>query len=203
MGYETYRPGALSGTSQIPHSVVSEQPERGVEPCRTPPLPAEAPTIPRPHQMAPDLPLDPPPDNGKAPARVPDPEVVDPAPQLRVDLGDQLLHRLRPGAPEHLLELPPQRRALLRLRRVPRPPAPPQRADTPEVKAQEAEALPGLRSTIRLFSSFSRTRVSPTPLGVVAIPPPPASLADDRCARGSPGRRHSARTRRTCACRWP
>src|SRR6266699_1967541 len=76
MGYETYRPGALSGTHQVPHSVICEQPERGVEPCRTPPLPAKAPTIPRPHQMASDSPLDPQPHEGEAPARVPNPEVV-------------------------------------------------------------------------------------------------------------------------------
>src|SRR5256712_7731436 len=104
MGYETYRPGALSGTHQVPHSVVCEQPERGVEPCRTPPLPAKAPTIPRPHQMASDSPLDPQPHEGEAPARVPNPEVVDPAPQLRIDLTDQLLHWLGLEAPEHLLE---------------------------------------------------------------------------------------------------
>src|SRR2546426_10995356 len=91
MGYETYRPGALSGTHQVPHSVICEQPERGVEPCRTPPLPAKAPTIPRPHQMASNSPLDPQPHEGEAPARVPNPEVVDPAPQLRIDLTDQLL----------------------------------------------------------------------------------------------------------------
>src|SRR5256885_6547804 len=46
-----------------------------------------------------------------APARMPDPEVVDPAPQLRVDLGDQRRHRLGPGAPEHLLEPLQQRRS--------------------------------------------------------------------------------------------
>src|SRR5712691_12647350 len=86
MGYETYRLGALSGTRQVLDAVIREQPERFMEPCRTPPLPAETPPIPRPHQMAPHLLLDPLPHKGKAPARVPDPEVVDPAPQLRVDL---------------------------------------------------------------------------------------------------------------------
>src|SRR5207249_10803098 len=69
-------------------------------------------------------------------------EVVDPAPQLRIDLRDQSLHWLRPGASERLLELPQQGRARLALRHVLRPPAPPQRADAPEVKAQESEALP-------------------------------------------------------------
>src|SRR6266567_2227869 len=142
MGYETYWPGALSGTHQVPHSVICKQPERGVEPCRTPPLPAKAPTIPRPHQMTPNPALDPQPHNGKAPARMPDPKVVHPAPQLRIDRADQSLHWLRPVAPELLLELPQQGRARSPLRHVLRPPAPPQRADAPEVKAQESEALP-------------------------------------------------------------
>src|SRR6266849_83719 len=142
MGYETYRLGALSGTRQVLDAVIREQPERFMEPCRTPPLPAETPPIPRPHQMAPHLLLDPLPHKGKAPARVPDPEVVDPAPQLRVDLSDQRLDRLGLEASEPLLELPQQRRALLPLRRVLRPPASAQRARPPEVKAQESKALP-------------------------------------------------------------
>src|SRR5713101_9442940 len=142
MGYETYRLGALSGSAQVPHSVIGKQPERVIEPRRTPPLPAEAPTIPRPHQMAPHLLLDPLPHKGKASARVPDPEVVDPAPQLRIDLSDQPLYRPGLEASEPLLELPQQRRALLPLRRVLRPPASAQRARPPEVKAQESKALP-------------------------------------------------------------
>src|SRR2546426_1905491 len=92
--------------------------------------------------MASDPSLDPSPHNGKAPARVPDPEVVDPAPQLRVDLGDQRLRRLGPRASEHLFEFPQQRRPLLLLGRILRPPAPPERPDAPEVEAQKSEALP-------------------------------------------------------------
>src|SRR5712692_7834930 len=145
MGYVTYRLGALSGPAQVPHSVICEQAERVIEPCRTPPVPAEAPTIPRPHQVAPDLPLDPPLHYGKAPARVPDPEVVDPAPQLRVDRGDQLLGRLGLIASEYLLELLQQRRTLLPLWRILRPPAPPHRADAPEVEAQKSKALPPIQ----------------------------------------------------------
>jgi hypothetical protein len=57
---------------------------------------------------------------------VPDPEVVDPAPQLGVDLSDQLRHWARPVASEDLLELLQQRRALLQLRRILRPPAAPE-----------------------------------------------------------------------------
>src|SRR2546422_1255395 len=125
MGYETYRLGAFTATPKILAAVTREQPERFMEPCRTPPLPPEPPTIPRPHQMAPHLLLDPLPHKGKAPARVPDPEVVDPAPQLRVDLGDQRLRRLGPRASEHLFEFPQQRCPLLLLGRILRPPAPP------------------------------------------------------------------------------
>src|SRR5713226_6401390 len=204
MGYVTYRLGALSGPAQVPHSVICEQAERVIEPCRTPPVPAEAPTIPRPHQVAPDLPLDPPLHYGKAPARVPDPEVVDPAPQLRVDRGDQLLGRLGLIASEYLLELLQQRRTLLPLWRILRPPAPPHRADAPEVEAQKIQSSPpdsGPRSGSSPRSAAHR--VSPALLAAVGLPPPPASPADDRCARGSPGHRRSARTRRTCACRWP
>jgi hypothetical protein len=72
----------------------------------TPPLPAEASAMSRPHQMASHLLLHPGPDVGKAPTRVPDPEVVYPAAQDRIDHGDHPPHRLRVGASEHLLELP-------------------------------------------------------------------------------------------------
>src|SRR5256712_2207519 len=106
MGYVTYRLGALSSTHQVPHSVICEQPERGVEPCRTPPLPAEAPPIPRPHQMAAHSPLDPQPHERKAPARGPEPERVYPASQRPIHLRDPSHHWFSPGAPVHLLELP-------------------------------------------------------------------------------------------------
>src|SRR5438128_11512815 len=91
--------------------------------------------------MASDPSLDPSPHNGKAPARVSYPEVVDPAPQLRVDLGDQRLHRLGPVASEHLLELLQQRLALLLLPRILKPPTPPESPKTTAVKAQNSEAL--------------------------------------------------------------
>src|SRR5712691_5599979 len=132
----------LSGIHHVLHSVVLKQPERLMKPRPTPPLPAETLTIPRPHQMPPHLLLDPEPHRGKAPGRVPDPEVVDPAPQNRIDLRDHPSHWLRVVLLEHLLELPQQRRARLPLRRILRPPAPPQRTDAPEVEAQESKALP-------------------------------------------------------------
>src|SRR5881409_1407509 len=82
------------GCSPISDPVVSEEPEPFMEPHRTPPLPAEAATAPRPHQMAPHSLLDPQPHIRQAPTRVPDPEVVHPPPQDLVDLRDQPTHRL-------------------------------------------------------------------------------------------------------------
>src|SRR6266545_4635620 len=61
------------GRSPIADSVISEEPEPFMEPRRTPPLPAEAATAPRPHQMAPHSLLDPQPHIGQTPARIPDP----------------------------------------------------------------------------------------------------------------------------------
>src|SRR6266511_2404275 len=82
------------GRGPIADPVISEEPEPFMEPRRTPPLPAEAATAPRPHQMAPHSLLDPQPHIGQAPARIPDPEVVHPPPKDRVDLRDQPTHRL-------------------------------------------------------------------------------------------------------------
>src|SRR3989441_4855449 len=82
------------GRSPISDPIVSEELEPFMEPHRTPPLPAEAATAPRPHQMAPHSLLDPQPHIGQAPARVPDPEVVHPPPKDRVDLRDQPTRRL-------------------------------------------------------------------------------------------------------------
>src|SRR5919109_2722240 len=141
-GDATSRRGALSGPPQVPHAVIAAPPARGLAPSRTPPLPANTPTMPRPPQGPPDPALDPPPHQGQAPARMPAPAVVHPAPPPRGDLRDHPVHGLRPGAPEHLLELPPPCRARLRRRRVLRPPAPPPRPDAPAVEAHEAAALP-------------------------------------------------------------
>src|SRR5215470_8605577 len=89
--------GALSGADLILHPVVVEDAEHAIDPRRTPPLPAEAPTAPRPHHMAPHLLLDPLLHESEAPGRVPNSEVVHPASQDRVDHRDHLPHRL--GAP--------------------------------------------------------------------------------------------------------
>src|SRR6266851_5574543 len=133
--------GALSGPDLISHLVVIEDPERGTDPRRTPPLPAKAPTAPRPHHMAPHLLLDPDLHESKAPCRVPHPEVVHPAPQDRVDHLDDLPYRLGAPAPEHLPELTQQRRPLLHGRRLLHPPPAPQRAKSAKGKAQETERL--------------------------------------------------------------
>src|SRR6516225_1536293 len=142
MGYGTYRLGVLSRAAPVPHPVVAIQTQGLMEPRPTPPVPAEASPAPRLHHVSPHLPLDPVPHEAKAPARVPDPEVVDPAPQNRVDLRDHPPDRLGPRAPKDLRELRPQPRPLLRLRRILRPPHAPTRTHAPKVKAQEVEALP-------------------------------------------------------------
>ncbi len=80
--------GALSGAGPVSDVVLVEQPQRLVKPHRTPPRPAEARPFPRPHQMTPHLFLHPLRHVGKAPARVPDPKVLPPLPQNRIDLGD-------------------------------------------------------------------------------------------------------------------
>jgi hypothetical protein len=49
----------VSSSTAPRHPIVVKQTGRRVEPRPTPPLPAEAPSAPRPHQMAPHLPLDP------------------------------------------------------------------------------------------------------------------------------------------------
>src|SRR5262249_49096640 len=133
--------GALSGMDLVPHPVVVEDPERSVDPRRTPPLPAEAPTTPRSHQMAPHLLLDPLLHEPKAPCRVPDSEVVHPAQQDWIDHRDHLPHRLRVPAPEHFPEPPQQRRPLLDGRRLLHPPPAPRGAEPTKGEAQESERL--------------------------------------------------------------
>src|SRR5262245_40035180 len=106
--------------------------------------------------MAPHLLLHPVRHVRKASARVPEPEVVHPAAQNRIDLRDHPPHGLGVIASEQLRELPQQRRPLCELGRVPRPPGSPHGAAAPEVEAQESKRLPSPRSTSRLLASFSR-----------------------------------------------
>src|ERR687897_734770 len=134
--------GAISSPDLVLHPVVAEDPEHGVDPRRTPPLPAEALAAPRPHHVAPHLLLDPGLHEVEAPRRVPNPEVVHPAPQDRVDHRDDLPDRPRVPAPEHLLELPQQRRPLLHGRQLLHPPPTPRRAKPAKAEAQESERLP-------------------------------------------------------------
>ena len=68
--------------SVVSHSIAVEQPQSGVQPRPTPPLPAEALSFPGMRQMAPDLLLYPISDVGEALARVPHREVVDPPPSI-------------------------------------------------------------------------------------------------------------------------
>src|SRR5215471_7022330 len=140
----------------VPHPVVVEDPERSVDPRRTPPLPAEAPTTPRSHQMAPHLLLDPLLHEPKAPCRVPDSEVVHPSPQDWIDHRDHLPHRLRVPAPEHFPEPPQQRRPLLDGRRLLHPPPARGERSRRKVKPRNPNASPCVKSTIRLFVSFTR-----------------------------------------------
>ena len=77
--------GSTFGHGPVSDPVVSEEPEPPMELRRTPPLPAEASKAPRPHQMAAHTLLDPQPHIRQAPMRVPDPKVVHPPPEDRVD----------------------------------------------------------------------------------------------------------------------
>jgi hypothetical protein len=66
--------------------------------------------------------------------------------------------------PEHLPELRQQRRPLLQLRRILRPPDAPLRANAPEVKAQKPERLSSRRSPSGC--ARTRTRSSGWPRGL-------------------------------------
>jgi len=72
---------------------------------------------------------------------VADCKVVHPAAQNRVDELHHPSHWLGFEAPEDILELAQQRRALLEFGRIQWPPFAPQAAYAPELKAQESEAL--------------------------------------------------------------
>ena len=141
--------GARSDTDLVLHPVVIEDPKGRIDPRRTPPLPVEGPAASRPHHVAPHLLLDPGPYELEAPRRVPNPEVVHPAPQDRVDHRDNLPDRPRVPAPKHLLELPHQRRPLLDARRL-------LHRSRRKVKPKNPNASPCVRSATRLFASFTR-----------------------------------------------
>src|SRR5882762_11537558 len=91
--------------------------------------------------MAPRLLFHPVFNEAKALARVSDRKIANPTAQHRVDEFHHPIQRLRLKAPEDLLELAQQRRALLQLRRVLRPPYPSSREDTAKIEPQKAKAF--------------------------------------------------------------
>src|SRR4029077_14986528 len=118
-----------------------EQPQMVIEPSRTPPRPAEAPSSPSAHQMTSDLQLNPSLDQLEASARMSHGKVVHPTPQHRVDQLHHPRHGLRSMPPKDFLEGFHKRRALLQLRRVLRPPHAATAKRATEVEPQKPEAL--------------------------------------------------------------
>ncbi len=86
----------LSRLPSVPHSVILKQTKHRVEPDLTPPLPAKTSTVAHSHQVAPYLPLHPVLHVGQTPTRMPNPEVVHPAPYDRIDHRNHPTHRLGP-----------------------------------------------------------------------------------------------------------
>ena len=80
--------------SIVPNPVVIIETEVLIEPHPTPPVPAKTPPVPRPHEMPPHFLLYPVLDIGEAYARIPYPELVNPAPELRIDQVDDPVDRL-------------------------------------------------------------------------------------------------------------
>jgi hypothetical protein len=92
--------------------------------------------------VTPDLLFYPVSNEAQAHAGVSDGEVVHPATQYRVNQLNYPTHRLGLESPEHILELNQQRRTLLHLRRVMRPPhLPAYAAEASEIEPQKAEAF--------------------------------------------------------------
>ena len=100
----------------IGDAVLRKEAQRIVQPFPAPPLPAEALTLARSGQMAPNLLFYPVSDEGETPTRVAYREVLDPTTQDRIDLFDQPSDWLRTRSPENLFELAEQRRPLLTFR---------------------------------------------------------------------------------------
>ena len=99
--------GALSAQiDDEPDIPLLEQLQSLVQPLPTPPVPAEAASIPEiALRDAVDLLLYPVSNEAEALAGVSDGEVVHPAPQCRVDQLDYPIYRLGLESPEHILEL--------------------------------------------------------------------------------------------------
>ena len=141
-GYETYHAGAAFVDRMVRDAVLTEESEFFVQPSSTPPLPAEASALTGSAQVAPDLLLYPVSDAREASTRVPVGEVVDPATQDRIDLGDHLSYRPRRESAEDVLELARcSLRPLLSLRNSQRHPPARTTADSTKLKAQKSKAL--------------------------------------------------------------
>src|SRR5216684_1166936 len=104
------------GRRSVSNSVLREESERPVQPCFTPPLPAETVTLAGPHQMVPNLLFDPGSNVREAPARMAHRKVLHPATQNRVDLRNHLADWPGPMAAENRLERAQERRPLFRPR---------------------------------------------------------------------------------------
>src|SRR4029434_10939266 len=102
---------------------------------------AEAGRLVGPHQMVPNLLLDPVSNVREAPARMANRKVLHPATQNRVDLRNLLADWPGPMAAENLLERAQQRRPLLHPRGAKRHPSVSPTANPTEVKAEKSEAL--------------------------------------------------------------
>jgi hypothetical protein len=91
------------------------QPQRFVQPLRTPPLPAEAVPVLGPRHMAPDLLFHPVFNEAEALAGVSHRKVGHPTSKHRIDQLNDPIQRLRLVAAEYILELSQQRRSFLEL----------------------------------------------------------------------------------------
>jgi hypothetical protein len=134
-------PKRRARVGQIGNAVLGEETERPIQPCPIPPLPTETVTLAGPHQVVPNLLLDPVANVREAPARMADRKVPHPATQHRVDLGNHLADGPGPMPAENRLEGAQQRRPLLHPRGAKRHPSVSPTANPTEVKPQKSEAL--------------------------------------------------------------
>src|ERR1700730_12803310 len=124
-----------------PNLVAVVQPQRFVQPCLTPPLPAEALAVPGPRHVAPDLLFHPVFNEAEALAGISHRKVCHPTAKHWIDQLNDPIQRLRLVAAEYVLEFPQQRRSFLELRCVLRTPHATTTANASEIETQEAEAL--------------------------------------------------------------
>src|SRR5215472_2069909 len=126
-----------------PNLVAVEQPQRFVQPLRTPPLPAEALSIPGPRHVAPDLLFHPVFNEAEALAGISHRKVGHPTAKHWIDQLNDPIQGLRLVAAEYILELPQQRRSFLELGCVLRTPHATTTANASEVEASRLDR--GLR----------------------------------------------------------